>query len=342
MTSGNRGGWPGLCAASRRAGRPALGSHHLLTADCSPQPLPGAPVTAWAPLPGAADVHVSDILSGCPSGTSTTHVHPQPSLLLETSPHLLLGLRLKPQAGPGHPLTPCPLADALSSPAAHPGPRHSHPCPVQAPEAALGTRYPPGGSCSYGLHSVSIMGSQRTPRTTPSHPLAAPACPHFSPPVVLESPEHPERRSLVAHLSFLPPNPPVLPGDRGSQPEQPRGPVPQAFGFCLEASLWTHPVPWALALGAAVWTPQQTCSCLPSLTSCCTTGPELGNPTCRVQCPRAVVTEKTPCSPPLGQSGPYVVGPLPDTSLCLMPCFGVCVAGLLSIPAFQTIPAFLL
>lgn len=71
----------------------------------------------------------------------------------------------------------------------------------------------------------------------------------------------------------------------------------------------------------------QTCSCLPSLTGCCTAGPEPGDPTCRVQRPRAVVTEKTPYIPPLGQSCRYVVGPLPDMSLCLMPCFGVCVGG---------------
>ena len=38
----------------------------------------------------------------------------------------------KPQDGPGRPLTLHPLADALSSPVAHPGRRNPHPCPVQA------------------------------------------------------------------------------------------------------------------------------------------------------------------------------------------------------------------
>lgn len=123
VASGNLGGWPGLCAASRHAGCPALGSHHLLTADCGPQPLQDAPVMAWAPLPGATDVHVSDVLSGCPSGTSTTQGYPQPSLLLETSPHLLLGLRMNPRLVLATPSCPAhwQMLSALLQPTQDPG-----------------------------------------------------------------------------------------------------------------------------------------------------------------------------------------------------------------------------
>lgn len=72
----------------------------------------------------------------------------------------------------------------------------------------------------------------------------------------------------------------------------------------------------------------QTGSCLPSLTRWLHPGPRAGQPHVQAPAPQGSGDGGDCLQSPSGAVRPLCfVGPLPDTCLCPMPCFGVCVWG---------------